>query len=262
MKKLALALVCLVSVAFLASCDPTIQNPEPSIAIIAEEGYLVGGEVIDMDVVYPYGFIVASNAETQKELAKLVVVCGGTTICDTVISGTEFIYRGEIYFTNNDSRDIIGSAEITATVTDAAGQTNTASIKVDINESIALVPTDFEWNRHGAAAVTGGIEEFGLSWTSNTKDVFANITPLEGAVLYEFDPSVWDATTTEVEKATLFSEQTISIAKFRGVSAFASHDYDFVIGTTYNGENHLIHITRGEVFNYKGTDVTIKGQAK
>ena len=265
MKKLALALVCLVSVAFFASCDPTIQNPEPVISIVAEEGFLTDAQenVLDMDVAYPYGFMATSNTQTLKELSRMVIVCGGTTLCDTAISGTAFTYKGEIIFTDSDdSREIVDHYEIVATVTDVAGQTASATIKIALNKETALVATDFSWNRHGAAAVTGGIEEFGLSWTSNTKDVFANIRPLDGVVLYEFDPSVWEATTTEAEKAALFSEQQIGIAVFNKVSAWASHNYDFVIGTTYNGQNHLIHITQGEVHPFKGTDVTITGQAK
>ena len=90
MKKLALALVCLVSVAFFASCDPTIQNPEPVISIVAEEGFLTDAQenVLDMDVAYPYGFMATSNTQTLKELSRMVIVCGGTTLCDTAISGT------------------------------------------------------------------------------------------------------------------------------------------------------------------------------
>ena len=133
MKKLALALVCIVSVAFFASCDPTITNPEPTIAILSDEGCLVGGEVIDMNVVYPYGFIATSNPQPMKELSKFVIVCGSTTLCDTAISGTVFNYKGEFYFSDEDSREIIGSAEIVATVTDVAGNTASATIKVDIN---------------------------------------------------------------------------------------------------------------------------------
>ena len=264
MKKLALALVCLVSVAFLASCDPTITNPEPSIAILSDEGCLVGGEVVEIGIVYPYGFIATSNPQTMKELSKLVIVCGSTTLCDTAISGTLFNYKGEIYFSNEDSRDIIGSAEIVTTVTDVAGNTATATIKVDINKEIALVPRDFTWNRHGAAPATG-LDVFGLEWDSNTKDVFANITPKIGATLYEFEPGIWENINTEIEKAALFNnEQLVGIETFRKVSTYYEHnDYDFVIGTTYNGQNHLIHITANELYTFnKGTDVTIYGQYK
>lgn len=263
MKKLALALVYIVSVAFFASCDPTITNPEPTIAILSDEGCLVGGEVIDMNVVYPYGFIATSNPQTMKELSKLVIVCGSTTLCDTAISGTVFNYKGEFYFSDEDSREIIGSAEIVATVTDVAGNTATATIKVDINKEIALVPRDFTWNRHGAALATG-LDVFGLEWDSNTKDIFANIKPMNGATLYEFEPSIWETINNEVEKAALFNnEQLVGIEKFQKVSCYYEHnDYDFVIGTTYNGQSHLIHITANEIHTFKGTDVTIYGQYK
>ena len=259
MKKLALALVCLVSVAFFASCDPTITNPEPTIAILSDEGCLVGGEVIDMNVVYSYGFIATSNTQTLKELSKFVVVCGSTTLCDTAISGTVFNYKGEIYFTNEDSRDIT-PAEIVATVTDVAGNTATATIKFDINEEIALVATPFEWRRDGGAAGTG-LAEFGLQWTSNTSNN-AIIKPLDDATLYRFESSVWDNTNTEVEKAALFGEQLIGIAQFNDVSVTAqSQEYDIVLGTTYNGVNHLIHVT-GSTANERSWHFTITGEAK
>jgi len=263
MKKLALALVCLISAAFFASCDPTITNPEPTIAILSDEGCLIGGEVVDMDVVYPFGFIANSNPQTQKELSKFVVICGSITLCDTAISGTDFTYKGEIVFSDVEERDIVGSAEIVATVTDVAGNIATATIKVDINKEIALVPKDFTWNRHGGAPATG-LDVFGLEWNSNTKDVFANIKPMDGAVLYEFEPDVWENTNTQLEKAELFNnEQLVGIEAFRKVSCYYPHnDYDFVIGTTYNGENYLIHITANELHDFKGTDVTIYGQYK
>ncbi len=164
MKKLALALVCLVSVAFFASCDPEdIENPEPTIAILAEEGYLVDGSVIDMNVEYPYGFVAASNPLTMKNLTRLVVVCGETTLCDTAISGTEFTYRGSIYFTNEDSRDLY-DAEIIATVYDEAGKTNSASLKLQIDEESELEASPFQWIRANGADGTG-LADFGLQWT-------------------------------------------------------------------------------------------------
>ena len=52
MKKLALALVCLVSVAFFASCDPEITNPEPTIAVITGENYVYDGQTIDVNTDY------------------------------------------------------------------------------------------------------------------------------------------------------------------------------------------------------------------
>ena len=76
MKKLALALMCLVGVAFLSSCDPeepVVQNPEPTITIMASEGFITGTvdnpTVIDLyePVATKFGFKVESNAETNKQ---------------------------------------------------------------------------------------------------------------------------------------------------------------------------------------------------
>ena len=262
MKKLALALVCLVSVAFFASCDPTITNPEPTIAILSDEGCLVGGEVIDMDVVYPYGFIATSNPQTLKELSKFVVVCGSTTICDTAISGTVFNYKGEIYFTNKG----ITPAEIVATVTDVAGNTATATIKFDVNEEIALVPVDFEWYRLGNTQT--GLQEFGLYWESNLKATHAQIKPLEGVKLFVFQPEDWENATTASQKAALFNdalEHQIPAPVYNNVSTSASATYDDVIGTiTTDGELHLIHVTRCVIDDFQpaGYPIHITGETK
>ena len=263
MKKLALALLCLVSVAFFASCDEKVEHPEPSIAILVEDGYVANNAFVnEMEEVY-FGFVVASNPETQEALASLIVTVDDQP-WDTVTftNETEYTYKsGVIYTPAKDS--IVRTSTITAIVTDAAGQSATATIDLSIlYKEQPLVATDFAWNRHGAAAVTGGIEEYGLQWTSNGKEIFAELKPMDGATLYEFDPSVWSATTNEVQKATLFSELPLSIPVFKKVSAWASNNYDFVIGTTYQGKNYLIHITEGIVSTFKGTDIVIKGQAK
>lgn len=267
MKKLALALVCLVSVAFFASCDPTVEHPEPTIAIVAEEGFLTDGQVIEMDVVYPYGFIVASNPETQKELAKLVIVCGDATLCDSVISGTEFTFKGELYFTDSeDTREIINTYEIVATVTDAAGETNSATIKVDLNKEEALTVNDFEWYRLGNTQ--SGLEEFGLYWEKNEKVTHAQIKPLEGVKLFIFDAEDWTETNTQTQKAAVFSnalEHQIPATVYNNVSTTAAATYDDVIGTiTTDGEYHLIHVTRCTIdaFQSAGYPIHITGEAK
>ena len=264
MKKLALALVCLVSVAFFASCDPTVENPEPSIAINASEGYLQNEQVIEIGTEYLYGFIASSNAETQKELANLVITCGETTLCDTAISGTSFSYDGYISF--EESKEIIGSAEIIATVKDVAGETNTATIKVDINKEDTLEEADFEWYRLGNTQT--GLEEFGLIWEKNQKETHAQIKPLEGVKLYLFDSSKWEEVTTATEKAALFShaiEQQIPATVYNNVSTTAAGTYDDVIGTvTTDGEYHLIHVTSCVIDAYQaaGYPIHIFGQAK
>lgn len=269
MKKLFMALVCLVSVAFFASCDPdpVITNPEPAISVLETEGYIQNGDVIDLEYEFLYGFRCASNAETQEELARLVIICTSedmeedVLLCDSVISGTEFVYEGSLYF---ESKEIIGTAEIVATVTDAAGKFNKASIKFSINYDDTLVPYAFEWKREGSNPGEG-LAEVGLKWTKNLpgKEDFAVIEPVDGAVLYSVPAEKWDEITTETELDALFSDggAAEAIKDYRGVSAWSSHTYNDVIATYYDGFYYLIHITKATVTN-KGTNIVIEGEWK
>lgn len=265
MKKLALALVCLIGVAFLSSCDPknVVENPEPSIVFLTGETFVEDGDILDYYGTYDFGVKAASNPETLEDLARIVITAKydeeTETLLDSVISGKEFTFQDVIYF--YEEKVIIASFEITAEVTDAAGEKKAISLKFDVNQDDSLTPYDFTWNRHGGNPGTG-LDDFGLQWTANGKEDFAIITPVEGALLYEFDdPSVWESTTTETELAALFSEQT-AIDKFNKVSAWSSQRYNLVIGTTYQGFNYLIHITSGTVTQFKGTDIVIEGQFK
>ena len=105
-----------------------------TIEAISAEGWLFDGQVINLNEVYSYGFRAVSDAGPQVELARLLVVCEDFVLYDSIISGTDFIYTGEIYFSNEGIRDIIDSTEIVAIVTNSLGTSSTASIKVYINE--------------------------------------------------------------------------------------------------------------------------------
>ena len=274
MKKLALALVCLVSVAFFASCTPEVTNPEPSIAVMTGENFVYDGQTVDLGVTYSIGFRAASNTQTGKELAKFTLnsslyemdgslfYSGDTTI---TASGTEFVFQNDNLKFENNVRDLVGKAIFTATITDVDGKSKSVILNVNINQPAQpLVATDFTWTRIGSNPGTG-LEELGLEWNSNAKEVFAVIKPVEGATLYGFDPDEWNAVTTDVQKANLFTEGTYSVlSDFRGISAWTPSDYNFVLGTVYNGKYNLIHITRGDIDNNgaAGTTIKIAGQVK
>lgn len=275
MKKLALALVCFASVAFFASCQQEITNPEPTVSVITDEGFVKNGDVIDVEQTIVYGFQMASNSQTKKELKQLSVATyfinleGVEELQEEEIVSlagkTEYRYVDTVYY-EVTTRDVMGSIKTVATVTDVDGKINTATLTLSLNEPAEpLEEADFTWFRHGSNDATG-LEEFGLEWTGNGKEVFAIIKPVEGATLYAFDSDTWNEVTTDVEKVAAFTEGIHGIlSDFRGVSAWNSHDdYDFVIGTLYEGEYHLIHITKGVVDNNgsAGTDITITGKAK
>lgn len=273
MKKLALALVCLVSVAFLASCDPTITNPEPQIVAETGNGLLVNNQVVDLGVEYPYAFRASSNAQTLKPLSRMEVSCAYNdqvfVICDTTITGTEFLFEGVVYF---EQREIVGSAEIIAKVTDAAGQVNTASIKVDLNKEEALVLSDLNWVRRGNNLMGNTETEMatlGLKWTGSHKEVFATIEPLnENCRMWVRPGEEFETVDNETEKAAYFADliesQPITTSSYRNITCNNSADYNDVLAViAEDGFQYLIHITHAtiETGSY-GTQITITGQFK
>ena len=276
MKKLALALVCFASVAFFASCQQEITNPEPSISLITDDGFIKNGDVIDVEQAFVYGFQMASNSQTKKELKQLTLTTYFVDLEGTeelqqeeiipLTGKTEYRFVDTVYY-EVTTREVMGSIKTVATVTDVDGKINTATLNLSLNEPAEpLEEADFTWFRHGSNPAEG-LEEFGLEWTGNGKEVFAILKPVEGATLYGFGvgSDVWNEVTTDVEKVAAFTEGLHSVMDdFRGVSAWNTKDYDYVIGTLYEGEYHLIHITHGQVDNNgsAGTDITITGKAK
>lgn len=261
MKKLALALMCLVSVAFFASCNQ--PKGQPTIAVLQEEGFVKDGDVVNLGEEVNFGFVMATAANSNTLLKSLIIKIDDEAPDTIDIQGTEYTYKGVITY-NLSKDEIVGNSTITATVYDAVGEYATASLKLSINQPAQpLIARTFEWRRDNGADGTG-LESFGLEWkTNNSKETYAVIKPLNGAVLYRFENSeVWTNTTTDVEKAALFSELGEGIAQFKEISTTAANkDYDIVIGTIYNGENHLIHITHSTAYE-RGWHFTITGEAK
>ena len=265
MKKLALALACLVSVAFFASCQQPVQNPEPTIAVLVEEGYVKNGDVVDVNDTIDFGFVMAANTQTNKELASIIVKIDDNDSDTTIINGKEYTYKGAFVYHLEAKNEIIDEVVITAIVTDVAGETATTSIKLSINQpEDPLVEVDFEWYRLGNTQT--GLEEYGLFWEQNAKSPFAQIKPLEGVILYKFDSSVWDEVTYETQKAAKFADGATTAAVYNKVDVnLANGTYDDVIGTRMaDGTLHLIHVTSHRVGAQQnaGRPIYINGQAK
>ena len=175
MKKLALALVCLVSVAFFASCKQEISDPKPTISVKVDEGFVKDGDVVQMYTQNQFGFIMTSNPQTMKKLSSLKVYVDDAEWANVDLTGeTSYVYTDSVYY-QLEREEIIGESVIKAVVTDEAGETNGATITLKIQEPvIPLLGKSIEWVRKGANLMGNTEEEmasYGLQWTGSYKDV-------------------------------------------------------------------------------------------
>ena len=287
MKKLALALVCLASVAFFASCDPVVDNPEPTIAVMSAENFVNGTleepTIIDVNdenaINLKYGFHVESNAQTKKELSTLKITfeetyAEGTYVSDTTIDLTGLTtYDFSEYLFQQEEKEIIGSVTITAVVTDVNNQTNTAVIAFKFDQTAQpLNNTIFEWIRTGSevnAATEAALEAIGLQWTGSYKDIMATIRVLDNADvdMYICPGDDYATITTDVEKFAYFAnlaETSESVDKYRNITTNTSADYNDMLAVRYGDIYTLIHITHATINYIPGvrTDITITGTMK
>jgi hypothetical protein len=264
MKKLALALLCLVSVAFFASCDH-VENPEPTISVLNEVGYLTDSAVIEADQYYNVGFVMASNPETQKPLANFKLYIDDEIADDTVIDGTEFTYRSQFgYFT----RTIIGDVILTATVTDADGKSMSTSMHLWVNKEESLTETPITWVRRGQTVQNETeMAEYGLKWIGSYKEVFATITPLDNYTLYVTDDAEYASIETASQKANFVTELLETarpVEQYRNISTNADADYhDVLVVMGPEGVCNLVNFTHADIETGEfGTQITITGSVK
>ena len=284
MKKLALALVCMFSVAFFASCTKTIEHPEPSIAILAGENFITGTvenpTIIDYDdenaINLKYGFHVESNAETKKELASLIVTWEWTdsdgnvdSFCDTIDLTGKTSYDYSDYIFEQDKATItLYDMTVKAVVTDVDNQRNTATIAYKIQmEEVALISHTIEWVRRGQNVLSADeMAQYGLQWTGTYKAPFATIKPLDGAQLYVCDGADFDDIIYESDKNVYFTNlaaESTPVEYYRNIDANEDSDYNDMLAVIYGDEYYLIHITYADIeTGAYGTQITITGAAK
>ena len=282
MKKLALALVCFASVAFFASCQQEITNPEPTISVITDEGFVDNDDVVNLEQPIVYGFQMASNSQTKKELKQLSIASyfidldGNEELQEEEIipltGKTEYRFVDTVMY-EITTRDLVGSVKNVATVTDVDGKVKTATLEFDLNQPAQpLISRAINWVRSGQTvenATETDMANMGLQWTGSYRDIMATIRPLDNATLYLCPGEDFDEITTDVEKAEYFASlpeytHATAIDKYRNISAEQSHTYNDMLAVVYNGGCYLIHITYAKVDNLgsAGTKITITGDTK
>jgi hypothetical protein len=259
MKKLALALVCFASVAFFASCTKPVDNPEPSIQIYTEEGYVQNGDIVDLEddaVDVYFGFVVASNTETNKKLTSLAVTVDDAEWETVEFDGeTSYTYKDVIAYTFTRD-EIVGASSIKAVVTDEAGKTNTATIEIQFNQpDVPILSMPIEWKREGSNVVEADDEEmkfFGLQWTGSYKEVFATIQTLnDDVIMYVCNGDDFDGIETMSDKNAYFTNLAEmgaeTTTKYRNITTNNSDDYNDMLAIINGESKHLIRISHARL---------------
>ena len=270
MKKLALALACLVSLAFFASCEQEISDPKPTISVKIDEGYVQDGDIVQLNTQNKFGFIMSSNPLTGKKLTDLVVYVDDTQWAALDLENeTSFVYIDSVFY-KLEREEIIGESVIKATVTDEAGEMNTATITLQIQEPVVpLLGKSIEWVRRGAN-LQGDTEEemasYGLQWTDSYKEVFATLKPVDGASMYICNGDDFAEINTWAEKTAYFMDLTENgtpVDSYRKITTNNSADYNDMLAII-DGENlSLVLISHAEIETGSfGTQITINGAAK
>ena len=265
MKKLALALVCLVSTAFFASCTKTVEHPEPSIAIMSGEGYLTQESVAYLGDECTFGFVCASNTQTNKALKTFELFVNGESAKKDTISGTT--YSQAFTWTPEE----IGIYTITGKITDEDNKSKSVDITLTVLPAL-LTPintADYKWVRRGNILQNeADMAAVGLTWTGSYKEIFATWKPADGYKLYRLEDCNWEEITYAEQLLAIgveLAETATPIAEFRDITTAHSDDYDVILGTVNGttGETNLIHVAHAGIETGTfGTQITVEGQVK
>ena len=260
--------MCALSVLLIVSCSKkkdepvTPEQPKlPTIEFVNAEGYIYQDtEIISGDVMRYEIKAIATDSNDLLKSIRHKVVFNNVTLSDTTVVFDELLTLHDEAITKTAYYPA-GLLTIEETISTNSDKTATAKVNITIVEP-SLEVNDLEWVRAGGTPGTG-LEQFGLEWKSNAKEVKAKIVPVEGAVLKTLEGVEFGAITTEMAKIAAFETTATPAEKFHEVSCEANNDYNFVIMTQYNENIYLINVTKGTVENgAAGTTVTINGQWK
>lgn len=270
MKKLALALMCLVSVAFFASCKKTVEHPEPSISFLVAENFISSDATLQTGDVAYFSVKAVANSQTNKLLKTISFMIidddTETRLYDTI---DQDLNAGSVVFDYGYHFKKAGNYSVVANIIDADGKTNEARLKITVETK--LVETAFSWVRTGAnvtETTAAQLASVGLQWTGSAKDIFATIKPLEGTKLYVRPGNDYANLLSVNQMAAYyssFSETTLPSESYRNISATQSADYnDMLFTLTTDGNYHAVLIQHAAIENLgaQGTQITITGNRK
>ncbi|RLD56899.1 MAG: hypothetical protein DRJ05_10575 [Bacteroidetes bacterium] len=274
MKKLSYLLgLFLVAGMIFSSCskdeDEVIQDLTPIITYVTGAGFTSADITITQGDSILVGVLCTSNAISSEKLESFrtyMIVDNNpqSNIIDSAdINSTTF--GANYYITFPD----VVTGNLFAEITDKDGEKSNVSFKVTVEAGTTLLGAeeDLEWKReYGAAGI--GLDVFGLKWTSNAKETFAQIEKANDTLAAEkfvqLTAEEWTSIIT-IEDLTAAVEAATDMELYEGISTTVAHDdYDEVLATKYNGEYFIIHLESStiEVDPTLGSIITIFGKSK
>jgi hypothetical protein len=260
-----MGLLLLTGAMVFTSCNKDDDDPvdiNPNLAFMGGADYTSSDATFIVGEAFKVGVNASENANSGKKLVSFVVVRTfnnvPTTVLDSSFSSATFTWEDNLL-----ANAEVGTERWTFTVTDKDGVASQLAfvITTEAGTTDLGAAEAFVWQRVGAAAGTG-LDGFGLKWTSNGKEVMAQIKKDMAEKFVQLDAAAWTTLVT-VEDLAAAVEAGTDMAVFTGISAEASKTYDYVLATKYNGEYFLIHITDATVVvETAGTTITINGMFK
>ncbi len=275
MKKLSYLLgLFLVTGMLFSSCskdeetvDPPDLTPVITSTVILPDGTAATSIEIKQGESILLSSICIANTTSGKKLETYKVY----TIVDNVVQDPIFTVSdiGEVNFTSTDSITFLSVFEgkLFAEITDKDNETSNVSFNINVAENTTPLGAeeDLMWKREYGADATG-LDMFGLKWTSNAKEVHAQIEKADGGAekFVQLTAEEWASIET-VEDLAIAVETGDDLDVYEGISVEVAHDdYDEVLATRYNGEYFIIHLESStiEVDPTLGSIITIFGKSK
>lgn len=189
MKKTTLFMACCIGLMLLASCKKEVK---PTLNVFAGPGYASQGTEM-----YSGDDITLGFTATGKDLVQFVMTA--TNNGEVIYTDTEIIDNAaDYYYANTFTLEADGTVTISGTITDAAGNTATASFDVVCNEK---PNAKFLGHYEGKAFLNGTI-----NLQQNGQSMFSNeMNDYEVSIVMELQPG---ETIYEVVGTITFEDQT------------------------------------------------------
>lgn len=274
------AIICLLIGASFIGCNKKMDNQNPSVSMLTEEGFTTGENHLFIGTTVKFGFNAFPNAATNSKLVKFQVFVAKP--------GQDWVYDTTYFLNNEDSFRAegeytfieLGDWRIAGRVFDASNNWSETFINIHVQEDME---EPFVWQQIGLDSVSG-FGDYGLLWLdSKVVDSVAialdtiSLLPVDDSIsLYLFDQSKWDEIDTYDGKDALFKDikknpknyKNNKISTYNIFAAKEAATYDEVIAVMNekeDGENLLLLISNSysETYGDNGLrHLTVNGKLK